>query len=138
MRPQKLEETPNVIAEHERKTMIIEFQGKCRGGLFNCDARAEDRGSWQRCRHRQLVCNGDVMMPAAKRKIPTILERFTALLEEANADDLRDMIEAINTKTDEALDKLAEELRPKGEGGAVPVDWMRQNRSYVAATKENR
>jgi hypothetical protein len=89
------------------------------------------------------------MMPAAKRKIPTILERFTALLEEANADDLRDMIEAINTKTDEALDKLAEELRPKGEGGAVPVDWMRQNlesrsfgpcacRSYVAATKENR
>jgi hypothetical protein len=85
---------------------------------------------------------------AAKKKItlPTVSERFEALLREANANDLANMIEAINAKTDEALDKIAEDRRPKGEGG-IPLDWMKQNlqsksfgpcacRSYLSAIEE--
>jgi hypothetical protein len=71
------------------------------------------------------------MTAAAKRKIPTLAERIEALREEL----------------DEVLNQLAEEGRPKGEGRAIPMGWLRNEwdvrgghclcKSYLAATKED-
>ena len=74
-------------------------------------------------------------MSALKKKMrvvaPTLEERIVALREEL----------------DSALNELAEERRPKGDGGrAIPVGWMRQEmdirgghclcKSYLAASKQ--
>jgi len=50
------------------------------------------------------------MAAAKKLSIPTLAERIEALEEEV----------------DEALDALAEERRPKGEGRALPADSVRR------------
>jgi hypothetical protein len=72
------------------------------------------------------------MSTAAKRKptpvsIPTLAERTRALAEEilsAPADQRQEAIEAFQGAIDQALDELAERVRPKGPNG-IPVGYIR-------------
>jgi hypothetical protein len=92
------------------------------------------------------------MSAAAKKQkviIPTLRERADALLDEvldAPREEAIEVIEAWKTKLSEALDALAEERRPKQEGSAIPVGWLRLQmdvrgghclcRSYLATLED--
>lgn len=59
------------------------------------------------------------MPAAAKRNIePTLEERAKDLVERA---------ETLNDEADQLLSELAEKYRPRGEGTAIPANWLRQN-----------
>jgi len=59
-------------------------------------------------------------MPTAKRKVapPTLEQRARDLVAEA---------ERIDATADQLLSELAEKYRPRGEGSAIPANWIRQN-----------
>jgi hypothetical protein len=90
--------------------------------------------------------------PARKQKVivPTLRERADALLDEildASREEAIEVIEAWKTKLSGALDALAEERRPKQEGSAIPVGWLRMQfdirgghclcRSYLAVLEKD-
>ena len=63
---------------------------------------------------------------SAKKKVavPSIVERFAALLEELNdSSDWAQVLELMLPYLDEKLDAIAAERRPEG----IPVSWIRQN-----------
>ena len=60
--------------------------------------------------------------------IPTLKERATALIEElleAPVEERVEVLSALHRALDGRLDLMAEALRPKGEGSAVPAGAMR-------------
>ena len=85
--------------------------------------------------------------------ISTLKERTAALIEELlEAQDAEqiEVLTAIDQMLSDKADTLAERRRPKTEGSAIPVGWMRQEmdlrgrehlpgaRAYLAAIKESK
>jgi hypothetical protein len=67
--------------------------------------------------------------------------------QKVSAPTLEERVRALRDELDKLLDQIAEERRPKGEGRAVPVGWLRQElnirggfclcRSYLATLADN-